>query len=110
MRVRFSRFRLLLPAILLFSLVPHHHVLADALRLTRDIVPLFEEINLRIDPDQKEYTGSVRIDLKVTKATSRFRFHAVDLELGRLVLRNGDRALWEQYRQGPRATAFMEGM
>ena len=100
MRVRFPRFRLLLPAILLFSLVPHHHVWADALRLTRDIVPLFEEINLRIDPDQKEYTGSVRIDLKVTKATSRFRFHAVDLEMARLVLRNGNAALKTEFDQG----------
>ncbi len=49
---------------------------AQPLRLADDVVPTFEAIELRLDPREARYRGSVRIELAVRAATDRFHFHA----------------------------------
>jgi alanyl aminopeptidase len=60
---------------------------ADIYRLPKDVVPTFESIDLRLDPDRADYSGTVRVDLKVEKSTAAIHFHAQDMTLGKIVLR-----------------------
>jgi alanyl aminopeptidase len=68
---------------------------ADAGRLGRDIVPTFQSVRLVLDPSQAEYTGTTRIELKVTRAAASFGFHAEGPVLSSLTLRGpaGEMAL-----------------
>lgn len=59
---------------------------SNSVRLAQDVVPTFQAIELDVDADQSEYTGLVRIELDVRKATTTFRFHARDLKLKKVVL------------------------
>ena len=59
---------------------------AEIVRLGHDVVPTFEEVHLTVDPDRPDYSGSVQVDLQVKRETDRFRFHARNLTLDRLVL------------------------
>ena len=58
----------------------------EIIRLGDDVVPTFEAVHLTLDADKSDYSGKVRIDLEVRKASSRFRFHSEGLELQSLVL------------------------
>ncbi|MCP4664106.1 MAG: M1 family metallopeptidase [bacterium] len=58
-----------------------------AVRLGDDVVPAFQAIQLHLDANRADYSGSVRIDLLVGKATDRFRFHSAGLTLGSVALR-----------------------
>ena len=49
---------------------------ADSTRLGRDVVPVFEAVRLVVDPAQPEFTGAVHVELKVSKPTATFSFHA----------------------------------
>ena len=51
-------------------------VAGQGMRLGQDVVPTFQSIRLKIDADQKDYSGSVRIDLEVRKVATTFAFHA----------------------------------
>jgi alanyl aminopeptidase len=55
-------------------------------RLANEVVPTFQAIDLAVDADQPDYTGSVRIELNVLKRTNTFRFHARRLVLKKVVL------------------------
>ena len=66
----------------------HAEEAADV-RLGRDVVPTFQQVRLRLDPDKRSYSGSVHVELKVTKATDRVRFHAEGQRLTRVTLRQG---------------------
>ena len=57
-------------------------------RLGRDVIPALESLSLTLDPSKPDYTGSVRIDLVALKRTSRFSFHAKDLDVSRMTLRD----------------------
>jgi alanyl aminopeptidase len=55
--------------------------------LGRAAKPTFEAVRLEIDPRQKDYRGSVRIELEVVRPTREIRFHAEDMTLTALDLR-----------------------
>ena len=55
-------------------------------RLPTDIVPTFEAIRLNLDADKMDYSGSVRVELKVLKPTRTIQFHAQEMKLGKIVL------------------------
>jgi alanyl aminopeptidase len=55
--------------------------LADEPRLDPNVVPTFQAVELNLDADQENYTGSVRIDLRVVKTTRDFLFHAEEMTL-----------------------------
>ena len=59
---------------------------AESSRLGDDVFPTFQSIELRLDADQLDYRGRVRIELTVAEPTRRFRFHSEGLELQSLVL------------------------
>lgn len=72
----------------------------DDLRLGQDVVPTFESVRLEVDADQTRYSGSVRVELSVRERTSVFRFHALDMELGRLSLRGSAGEIAVQHQSG----------
>ena len=49
---------------------------APDVRLGRDVVPTFQRVVLKLDPDKRSYSGSVHVELKVAVATATIRFHA----------------------------------
>ncbi len=49
----------------------------DPLRLTRDVEPLAQAIELSLDPAKDDFSGRVRIDLLVHQSTTAFRLHAL---------------------------------
>jgi peptidase M1-like protein/ERAP1-like protein len=67
---------------------------ADVGRLPTDIIPTFEAIRLNLDADKMDYSGSVRVELKVTKPTKTIQFHAQEMKLGKVELR-GKKAAFE---------------
>jgi len=71
---------------------------ADVGRLPTDIVPTFEAIRLDLDADKMDYSGAVRVELKVLKATKTIQFHAQEMKLGKIVLigKGGPRELTPQ--------------
>ena len=77
-------------ALALALLAPH--AAAEA-RLGTDVVPVFQAVELKLDPRQADYSGVVRLELSVKRATSSFRFHARDLKLERVTLRQGGREI-----------------
>ena len=50
-------------------------------RLDRSILPTFQTIDLVLDPERTDYTGTVRIELHPTVETDTIRLHSEDLEL-----------------------------
>ena len=59
-------------------------------RLGDDVVPLFQKIDLQLDPGESHYKGQVSIEIRVTRPTDGFRLHAEDLTVEHVKLRNGD--------------------
>ncbi len=58
----------------------------DELRLGRNVLPTSESIQLVLDADKPDYTGSVRIDLDVKAETPTLRLHASEMTLTRIEL------------------------
>jgi len=58
-------------------------------RLGRDVVPTFQQVRLKLDPDKRSYTGSVHVELDVLVPTDTVRFHAEGQRLTRISLRQG---------------------
>ena len=81
--VRPLGFMCLLLAALTFAFVP---AFADEPRLDPNVAPTAESIDLQIDADQENYTGSVRIELRVLKPTKEFLFHAEEMTLDKVEL------------------------
>ncbi len=54
---------------------------ADEPRLDPNVAPTFQAVDLNLDADQEDYTGSVRIELRVAKATRDFLFHAEEMTI-----------------------------
>ena len=62
---------------------------APDVRLGRDVVPTFQRLRLRLDPDKRSYSGLVHVELKVANATDTIRFHAEGQKLTHVTLRQG---------------------
>jgi cytosol alanyl aminopeptidase len=60
-------------------------------RLGTDAVPTAQDVRLRLDRRQDAYSGSVRVDLQVRKATSIVQFDARDMDLDHVRLQQGSR-------------------
>ena len=56
-------------------------------RLPTDVTPTFQAIRLTLDAAQPNYTGSVRVELRVAKTTPSIQFHAQEMTLDKVVLR-----------------------
>ncbi|MFQ5766906.1 MAG: M1 family peptidase, partial [Acidobacteriota bacterium] len=54
---------------------------ADDVRLGRKVVPVFQAINLKLDAEKSDYTGSVEIRLDVKEPIRVFRLHAQGQQL-----------------------------
>jgi alanyl aminopeptidase len=63
---------------------------AKDIRLDPRVAPTFEAIELNLDANKTDYTGSVTIEFKVEASTSEFRFHAREMTLDRIELRGKD--------------------
>ena len=59
-------------------------------RLDSPVIPEFQTITLDLDATRKEYSGSVRIDVRVTAQTRIIEFHAEEMTLDRAELRGAD--------------------
>ncbi len=62
---------------------------APDVRLGRDVVPVFQQVRLKLDPDKRSYSGGVHVELRVAKATDVVRFHAEGQKLTRITLLQG---------------------
>ena len=60
--------------------------IADPLRLTREVEPLAEAVELSLDPAKDDFSGSVRVDLVVNNPVTTFRLHALGPVLKRASL------------------------
>ncbi len=49
----------------------------DPLRLTRDVEPVAQAVELTLDPAKDDFSGRVRVDLVVNTATTAFRLNAL---------------------------------
>ena len=83
MRVRESLGRRVRPGLALFACIEllAAPARANEPRLDPNVAPTFQAVTLNLDADQENYTGSVRIELRVAKATRDFLFHAEEMTL-----------------------------
>src|SRR5687767_8419284 len=59
---------------------------ADEPRLDPNVAPTSQSVELNLDADKDTYTGSVKIQLHVAKATREFLFHAEEMTLDKVEL------------------------
>ncbi|MEW5873928.1 MAG: M1 family aminopeptidase [Candidatus Zixiibacteriota bacterium] len=69
------------------------HSSQASLRLSQDVVPVYQEIELRVDPDAREFRGWTRVELRVDRPVTEIQFHALDLTLDTLTLTTPGRAV-----------------
>ena len=102
MRVRTGRWARFLPVFALMGLMAlmATAVADDDLQLGSDVVPMFQAIDLKIDADRPDYSGSVRIELGVNRQTSTFQFHAEGQTLTRVELRDADGVIGVEHTAG----------
>lgn len=60
----------------------------DPLRLSTDLMPLKESLDLTLDPRQNDYSGTATIALEARKAISSFRFHSKAIDIKTVQLSN----------------------
>ncbi len=91
MRVRETIGRIARPALVLsIAALATTPVRADEPRLDPNVAPTFQAVDLKLDADQENYTGSVRIDVRVQKATRDFLFHAEEMTIDSATLEGKD--------------------
>jgi alanyl aminopeptidase len=71
-------------------------------RLAKSVVPTFQSIHLRADPDTTTYSGRVEIDLDVRKATGTLALHSDGPKLERVSLIQQGKAIALAQQPGPR--------
>ena len=59
---------------------------AEHVRLGNDVVPVRQEVRLKLDPRSDTYSGSVRIELDVRKAGAVPRVHAQEMTISHAAL------------------------
>ena len=72
---------------------------APDVRLGRDVVPGFQLVRLKLDPDKRSYSGSVHVELRVERATDTLRFHADGQKLVRVSLAQGSDSVADPHRR-----------
>lgn len=92
-----SRFIVLLLALCAFPLAAAE--VEPDIRLEWKVVPTFQAVSLELDADQADYRGSVRVELRVEKPTSRFLFHAEGQTFDRLALRGARGEVEAEHRR-----------
>ena len=80
---------------------------AATVRLGSDVIPASQSVTLRTDPRNETYSGSVGVELDVRRATSTFRFHAVDLAITSLRLSQGQRPIDAAYSASEEGTVLV---
>jgi alanyl aminopeptidase len=73
----------------------------DPLRLAGDVVPVRQQVTLKLDADQTAYTGSTTMELKVLKQTGSFRLHAEEMTLESVVLTGPSGPVAVTHEKGP---------
>ncbi len=82
-----------LGALLLLPLLSPSHSAAetvDPLRLTREVEPVAQSVELTLDPAKDDFSGRVLVDLQANQPFTRFRLHAQDLTFGTATLTGSD--------------------
>ena len=74
---------------------------ADDARLGYDIRPSFQEVRLRLDAREADYTGSTTMTLQVEHAVDRLRFHAENMELTEVTLTGPEGEVDHEITNGP---------
>ncbi len=79
---------------------------ADTERLKKDVVPVFQSINLKIDSRDSAYGGNVNINLSVKNPANTFIIHAEDITIVDLVFsgKDGEIAVTHQPGKNGRTT------
>ncbi len=67
----------------------HIPINAEPERLLRDVVPVEQLINLKLNPDESHYSGNTTITLDVVKNSESFLFHAETIDIQNLKLSFG---------------------
>lgn len=83
------RLGLLLSPVLL-CVASHASGEIDPLRLTQDVVPVAQGVELTLDPAKDDYTGRVLVDLLASKPFTSFRLHAEGPAITTATLTSGD--------------------
>ncbi|WP_438864161.1 M1 family metallopeptidase [Neptunicella sp.] len=60
-------------------------------RLPVNIKPEFQQVSLKVDPDQLDYSGNTVIDINVTSPTDKIGFYQIDLSIDKIELVQGDK-------------------
>jgi len=68
----------------------HSQAFAEFKRLDPNASPTFEQINLKLDPAQPDYSGSVVINFDIERPTTTFSFNAEGITLGKMKLKGPD--------------------
>jgi alanyl aminopeptidase len=72
----------------------------DPFRLSADVRPVMQLLNLSIDPDQADYSGSTIITIDVTSEQTKLRLHARDMQIDELRLMQADREIDTSFAGG----------
>ncbi|MCM2314692.1 MAG: M1 family metallopeptidase [Thermoanaerobaculia bacterium] len=78
-----SRRALVVAAIIVCFACPLH---AADFRLGTTVTPTYQLVELKIDPEQKSYSGLTRVSLRVNEPTATFRLHAEEIEISKVRL------------------------
>src|SRR5262249_9358946 len=73
---------------------------APDVRLGHDVVPTFQLVRLKLDPDKRSYSGSVPVELRVARSPDTVRFHAEGQRLTRIALRQAGDSLAAERTSG----------
>src|SRR4051812_12001293 len=71
-------------------------------RLPLQVIPVYQDIELALDPQQPGYTGSASLKLRVKEKVDRFAFHAKGLTLQEVGLRRGNTSIALQHQAAER--------
>ena len=69
------------------AVAPSAAAAEEILRLPTQVQPTFQEIRLDLDARKQDYSGSVRIDLRVSSEVPAVHFHAQEMNLTRVDLK-----------------------
>jgi alanyl aminopeptidase len=62
-------------------------------RLGDNVKPTFQQISLKIDPNESVFSGETTIDIEVLKATDTIRFYQLELNISKIELIDGKRRI-----------------
>jgi len=68
-------------------------------RLSHDVMPTFEAVDLSLDARKPDYSGTVRVELDVRQPVRSFRFHSEGSTLNRVTLERGGKSIPIEHRE-----------